>query len=50
MGYTHTHAYDAAENPTTFRGVAGDVFNAENPTNATGYAYDGGGNPTGLAR
>ena len=46
---TYNHVYDAAGNPTTFRGVAGQTFNAENQPNASGYAYDGGGNPTTYA-
>jgi hypothetical protein len=42
-GYTSSYGYDAAFNPTTFKGVA-QLFNADNqPTTNT---YDGNGNPT----
>ncbi len=42
-GYTLNCAYDAAENPTTFRGAA-QSFNADNQNSAN--VYDGSGNPT----
>lgn len=42
-GYTLNCAYDAAENPTTFRGAT-LTFNSDNQNSA--YTYDGAGNPT----
>jgi hypothetical protein len=45
-GYEHDPAYDAAFNPTTFRGTSGLTYNDDNQRNATGYAFDGNGNPT----
>jgi RHS repeat-associated protein len=44
--YTNTFAYDAAENPTTFRTSSGKYYSADNQLSATGFAYDGDGNPT----
>ncbi len=42
-GYTNSNAYDAAGNPTTFKGVT-QTFNNANQNTAS--AYDGNGNPT----
>jgi hypothetical protein len=42
-GYNYTHAYDAAANPTTFRG-ASRTYNAKNQD--TAHTFDGAGNPT----
>ncbi len=42
-GYTNTFGYDAAFNPTTFRGVS-QGFNADNQNTAN--TFDGNGNPT----
>ncbi|HVA89454.1 MAG TPA: RHS repeat-associated core domain-containing protein, partial [Chloroflexota bacterium] len=41
--YTETFGYDAAFNPTTWKGV-GQTFNSDNQNSANG--YDGNGNPT----
>ncbi len=41
-GYLHGFDYDAAGNPTTFKGVA-NFYNANNQN--TAYTYDGNGNP-----
>src|SRR5581483_10622411 len=41
--YTNGFGYDAAGNPTTFKGTA-QFFNNDNQNNA--FAYDGNGNPT----
>src|SRR5207253_40305 len=38
-------AYDAAGNPTTFRGVK-RTFNNSNEVADSGFVYDGAGNPT----
>ena len=43
--YTNSFAYDAAGNPTTFRGAA-NTFNTDNQFTNSGYVYDGNGNPT----
>src|SRR5579884_2262329 len=44
-GYTNTFAYDAAFNPTTFRGAT-NTFNTDNQFTNSGYVYDGNGDPT----
>ena len=43
-GYTNNNAYDAAGNPTTFKGVT-TTFNSNNQDNTNGHSYDGNGNP-----
>ncbi len=45
-GYTDAFTYDAAGNPTLFKGVTLTPYNSNNQLTATGYAYDGNGNPT----
>jgi len=42
-GYSNAFGYDAAENPTTFKG-APNTFNADNQNVA--FTFDGNGNPT----
>src|SRR5579884_125024 len=44
-GYNNNFAYDAAFNPTTFRG-ASHSFNTNNQFTDSGYGYDGNGDPT----
>src|SRR5581483_8646764 len=44
-GYTFGFAYDAAGNPTSFKGIA-NFYNADNQNSGSGYVYDGNGNPT----
>jgi RHS repeat-associated protein len=44
-GYFQEFAYDAAGNPTTFRGVE-KAYNINNQHFGAGMAYDGNGNPT----
>lgn len=45
--YSHSFAYDAAGNPTTFKGTSGITYNSNNQvSNNGGFAYDGNGNPT----
>jgi RHS repeat-associated protein len=48
-GYEHDPAYDAAFNPTTFRGTSGLTYNDDNQRNAAGYGFDGNGNATTYA-
>ncbi|GBC94857.1 tRNA3(Ser)-specific nuclease WapA [bacterium HR16] len=43
-GYTFSFGYDAAQNPTTFKGQP-RTYNANNQLIGTGFAYDGNGNP-----
>ncbi|MBL8066739.1 MAG: hypothetical protein JNM34_12910, partial [Chthonomonadaceae bacterium] len=48
--YSLTNAYDSAGNPTTYRNVASQTFNADNQKTASGtFVYDGNGNPTTYA-
>src|SRR5207248_6367108 len=42
-GYTNVFAYDPAQNPTTFKGIA-NVFNVDNQDTAN--VFDNNGNPT----
>ena len=44
-GYTYAFAYDAAGNPTTFKGQT-QTYNTNNQLTGTGFAYDNNGNPT----
>lgn len=44
-GYTDVLGYDAAGNPTSFKGTT-KTYNSNNQQTATGMAYDGNGNPT----
>ena len=46
-GYSQTHAYDAAGNPTTFKNATGLAYNADNQR--TSNTYDGNGNATTYA-
>lgn len=48
IDYTSSFGYDAADNPTTFKGTS-QSFNAANQRSATGYVFDGNGNPTTYA-
>jgi RHS repeat-associated protein len=43
--YTYPFVYDAAGNPTGFKGTT-KTYNSNNLQTATGMAYDGNGNPT----
>ena len=45
-GFTHSFAYDAAENPTEYRSTTGNTYYVDNQRSNTGYAFDGNGNPT----
>ena len=44
-GFTDSFGFDAAGNPTTFKGAT-KTFNSSNQQTGTGFAYDGNGNPT----
>ena len=44
--YANAFAYDAAENPTTFRSTSGAAYNSDNQNAGSNYDYDGNGNPT----
>ncbi|MFL6210548.1 MAG: RHS repeat-associated core domain-containing protein [Pyrinomonadaceae bacterium] len=44
-GFTDGFAYDAAGNPTTFRGAT-KIYNANNQQTGTGFTHDNNGNPT----
>lgn len=44
-GLTDNFAYDAAGNPTTFKGQT-NTYNSNNQQTGTGWSYDGNGNPT----
>jgi RHS repeat-associated protein len=48
IDYTSTFGYDAAFNPTTFKG-ASRSYDADNRRSATGYSFDGNGAPTTYA-
>jgi RHS repeat-associated protein len=45
LGYTHSFGYDAAGNPTTFKGTA-QSFNSNNQQTGAGFSHDANGNPT----
>jgi RHS repeat-associated protein len=47
-GFTDNFGYDAAGNPTNFKGVT-KTYNSNNQQTATGFSYDGNGNPTTYA-
>lgn len=44
-GFTDNFSYDAAGNPTSFKGLT-KSYNSNNQQTGTGFGYDGNGNPT----